>query len=301
MKSIKEGMVEKNSPLGAAADVIIYAVLFALMFCAVIPMWHTLMASLSDGQMLVAHEGIAWTWLTGDGKPNFDGYARTLKYADFAIVKSYFTTLLYVAGNVAFGLIINIIGGYVIYRGPKLAPFFTILLMFTMLFGGGMVPTYMVIKNLHMTGTPLALMLPSCTNAMFLIMEMNAFKQVPKSTVESAELDGAGHFTVMFRILLPQAKGLTIVTVINTAIMSWNSWFEASIYVPQSREFWPLQLWIKQIVADNSNILTTAYPDWNRYLVSYCVILVATLPVLIAMPFAQKQLQKGALLGAVKE
>ena len=177
----------------------------------------------------------------------------------------------------------------------------TLFFVVSLMFNGGTVPTYMVIRTLGMTGTIWSLILPGCTNAMFIMMTMNAYKQVPYSTIESAELDGAGHFTIMFKILLPQAMGLVTVCMINTAILSWNSWFEASIYVPSNKEIWPLQLWIRQIVADNESILQAATPDWNKYLVSYCVIIIATLPVLIAMPFAQKQLQKGSLLGAVKE
>ena len=269
----KEGMVVHPGPGERVADVIIIAILVLCMFIAIVPMWHTVMVSLSDGQLVIAHEGILWKWLTGDGSINLAGYERTIDYSNYAIIKSYGITLLYVVGNVVFGLMFN----------------------------GGTVPTYMVIRTLGMTGTIWSLILPGCTNAMFIMMTMNAYKQVPYSTIESAELDGAGHFTIMFKILLPQAMGLITVCMINTAILSWNSWFEASIYVPSNKEIWPLQLWIRQIVADNESILQAATPDWNKYLVSYCVIIIATLPVLIAMPFAQKQLQKGSLLGAVKE
>ena len=296
----KDGMVEHPGFGERVADVLIWILLAACMCACIGPMWHTLMASLSDGQLLIAHDGVAWKWITADGRPNLDGYAKTISYSDFAILKSYAVTILYVVGNVVFGLIINVIGAYVLYRAPKAAPALTLFILFTMMFNGGVVPTYMVVRKLGMTGTPLSLMLPGCTNAMFLILVMNGFKQVPESTVESAELDGAGHFTIMFRILLPQAMGLTTVSMINTAILSWNAWFEASIYVTSNREWWPLQLWIKQIVADNANVINAATPDWSKYLVSYCVILVSTIPVLVAMPFAQKQLQKGALLGAVK-
>lgn len=296
----KEGMVEHPRLGERIADCVIILFLGICMFICIVPMWHTLMASLSDGQQLIAHTGIAWKWVTAEGGPNLAGYAKTLNYSDFAIIKSYGVTLMYVAGNVLAGLVINVIGAYVIYRRPKAAPALTLYVMFTLMFSGGVVPTYMVVRALHMTGTPWSLILPGCTNAMFIVMVMNAFRQVPESTVESAELDGAGHFTIMFQILLPQARGLTVVTMINTAILSWNSWFDASIYVPNSKEWWPLQLWIKQIVADNASILNATTPDWDKYLVSYCVILVATIPVLAAMPFAQKQLQKGSLLGAVK-
>jgi putative aldouronate transport system permease protein len=297
----KDGMVVHPGVGERIADVVIWAVLILCMFIAIVPMWHTVMTSLSDGQLVIAHNGILWKWLTQDGEINWEGYKKTLNYSNFAIVRSYGITLVYVVGNVLLGLVMNVIAGYCLFRKSKLNTFMTLFILFTMMFSGGTVPTYMVIRKLGMTGTIWSLIVPSCTNAMFIVMTMNAYKQVPYSTVESAELDGAGHFTIMFKILLPQAMGLITVCMINTAIMTWNAWFEASIYVPATKAIWPLQLWIKQIVADNESILQAATPDWNKYLVSYCVIIVATVPVLLCMPFAQKQLQKGSLMGAVKE
>lgn len=296
----KGGMVVHPGPGERVADVIIWIILLLCMFACIVPMWHTLMASLSEGNLLIAHEGVAWKWITGSGSPNWEGYAKTINYNNYAILKSYGITILYVVGQVVFGLVINVIAAYVIYRAPKASPFLMLFIIISMMFNGGTVPTYMVIRKLGMTGGPWAMILPGCTNAMFVIMALNAYKQVPVATVESAELDGAGHFTIMFRILLPQAMGLITVTMINTAILAWNAWFNAMLYVPTAKEWWPLQLWIKQIVADNAVMTTATVPDWNRYLVSFCVILISTIPVLICMPFAQKQLQKGSLLGAVK-
>lgn len=299
-KITKTGMVEHPSPSERVGDFGIRVFLLLCMFACVIPLWHTLMASLSDGQMLVAHSGILWKWITTDGMPNFAGYAKTINYSNMAVIKSYGITLGYVVANVVIGLIINVIGAYVLYRRPKAVGFLTLFFIISMMFNGGTVPTYMVVHKLGLTKTPLSMILPSCTNAMFLIMVLNGFKQVPEETIQSAELDGAGHFTIMFRVLLPQAMGLTMVTVINQAILTWNAWFEASIYVTSEKSLWPLQLWIRQLVADNADIMSASVPDWDKYLVPYCVIIIATLPVLIAMPFGQKQLQKGALVGAVK-
>ena len=239
-QKISSGPVMNGGRLGLLADVLIWAVLFVCMFIAIIPMWHTLMCSLSDGQLLQASEGIRWSWLTSDGTPNMAGYIKTVNYSDHAILRSYAVTLLYVAGNVLFGLIINVTGGYVLYRKPKAYNVMTIFIMLTMMFSGGMIPLYMVVRKLGLTGSPFSLMLPGCTNAMFVIVEMNAFNQVPASTVEAAEIDGASHFTIMFRILLPQALGLTVVNIINTAIIAWNAWFDASIYIPNVRDWWPL-------------------------------------------------------------
>lgn len=300
-KRYREGRVEHPSVGGWIADIIIIAVLFAIMFVCVIPMWHTLMASLSDGKLLEAHDGIAWWWVTADGSWNLGGYIKTLTYQDYAILKSYLVTLMYVASHVVCGLIINVIGGYVLSRKTKLGKFLTLFVILTVMFNGGVIPTFIVVRSLGMVGTPLSLMIPGCTNGMFVILVMNAFRQVPESTVEAARIDGAGHFRVMFRIMLPQAWGLTLVTMINTGIMTWNSWYTAAIYVPTQTEWWPLQIWIKQMVADNADITNVINPDWNKYLVSFCVIIVSTLPILLAMPFLQKKLQKGTLAGAVKE
>lgn len=291
----------RSSGLGIVADVIIVVILVAAMFICVIPLWHTLMASLSDGQLLSSRSGMLWWWVTEDGRPNLEGYLKTLNYSDFAILKSYGITILYVLGNVAFGLVVNVTGGYVLSRETKLRSALTIFIVFTMIFSGGTIPTYMVIRKLGLLGTPWSLILPSCTNAMFVVMGANAFRSVPASTIEAARLDGAGEFRIMFSVMLPQAKGLFIVSAINTAIIAWNAWFEASIYVTSKSSLWPLQIWIRQLIGDMGDFAMQTNPDWNGYLVSYCVIVISMIPILAVMPFVQKQLQKGSLAGAVKE
>ncbi len=295
-RAYHDGMVDKPTAGGIIADILIIVFTILCMFVCIVPVWHTLMSSVSDGLLLMTNEGVAWKWL---GKFNLGGY-RYL-FADSSIVRGYINTLIYVLGNVAFGLVVNVLGGYVLSRPTKLKGFLTAFLMFTMMFSGGTVPTYMVVRSLGMTGTVWALILPGCTNAMFVVLMMNAFRMVPESTVEAAQLDGAGHLTIMFRIMLPQAMGIGMVTIINTAILAWNAWFDASIYVTGQRELWPLQLWVKQIVANNQEFLNYTNPDYDRYLIQYAVIIGATMPILIAMPFFQKQLQKGSLAGAIKE
>ena len=175
------------------------------------------------------------------------------------------------------------------------------MVTFTMLFSGGLIPTYMVLKTLDMVGTRWALLIPGCTNAFFMILMLNGYRNVPEATVESARIDGAGHIRILFRIMLPQASSMLVVTILNTVILQWNSWFPASIYVTNQRELWPLQLWIKQMVAENSEILKASNPDYNRWLIQYAVIIAATLPVLVALPFFQKKLERGMLIGSVKE
>jgi putative aldouronate transport system permease protein len=196
---------------------------------------------------------------------------------------------------------LEVIAGYVLSRKVRIKNFLSIFILFTMMFSGGLVPTFMVIKKLGMVGTMWSLIIPGSTNAAFIFIMMNAFLQVPESTVEAAEIDGAGHFTLMFRIMLPQALSLTTVIVLNSVLLQWNSWYAASIYVATNRSLWPLQLWIKQIVAQNTEFLNTTNPDYNRYLIQYAVITLATYPILIVFPFFLKYIEKGVLLGGVKE
>lgn len=293
---MRDGMVDKPSALGVAADVLILLFTLACMFACVIPVWHTLMCSFSDGMALMSAEGVRWKWI---GDFNLGGYRYM--FADASIVRGYLNTLLYVLGNVGLGLVVNVLGGYALSQPSRLQKPLTLFLLMTMMFSGGIVPTYMVVRTLGMTNTIWSLIVPCCTNAMFVVLMTNAFRMVPESTVEAARIDGAGHLTLMFRVMLPQAMGLGMVCVINTAILSWNAWFEASIYVTGSPELWPLQLWVKQLVANNQEFLNFTNPDYDRYLIQYAVIIGATMPILLAMPFFQKRLQKGTLMGAVKE
>lgn len=258
-------------------------------------MWHVLMSSFSDGRTLFASEGLV---LFPKGGINLGGYL--LMFKDSGILRSYAVTIIYVAATTLCGLVLNVLGGYVLSQPSKLRGLLMGVMMFSIMFNGGLIPTYMVNEKLGLVGSPLAVIIPGCTNAMFVVMMMNAYLQVPRETVEAARIDGAGHISVMFQVMLPQAKGMALVTMVNTALGAWNDWFSASIYLPRQRELWPLQLVIRDLVARNQDFLNYANPDYNRYLIQYVVIVLATLPVLLLLPFFIKKLEDNMVLGAVK-
>ena len=265
-------------------------------FCCLVPLWHVLISSVSDGQALLAHDGVV-LWPVGG--TTLDGYRYVFR--DSRVLQGYGNTLIYVIGQMGLGLALNVLGGYVLSRKPKLAPVLTLILMFTMMFSGGTVPAYMNLRNLGMTGTRWALIIPGCTNAMFIMLGVRAFSSVPEATVEAAKLDGAGHLRIMIQVMLPQCMGLLSVALINTGILAWNAWFEASIYVTTQQDLWPLQLWVRQIASESTDFLNYANPDYSRYLIQFVVIVIATLPILVIFPFFQKTLEKGMMAGAVKE
>lgn len=288
-------MIENPSVGDRIADIVIIAVCGLIALCSVIPMWHVLMSSFSDGRSLLAHKGLV-LWPVGDATA--DGYVHIFK--DASIVRGYLNSIIYTVGATALGFIIAAMSGYALSRDTRLRTPMILFLTATVLFGGGMVPTYMVIKALGWVETPWALIIPGCTNSMFMIMMMNAFRQVPHEMYEAARIDGAGHVKTMWRIMLPQAMNLGSVIILNSVVGQWNSWLPASIYVPQSRKLWPLQLVINQITAQNEDFLKTSNPDYSRYLIQYAVIIAAIAPIIILFPFFQDKLEKGVIGGGIK-
>lgn len=290
------GMVANTSIGSRIADWIILVAVIFLAFICVLPMWHTVMSSLSDPFELLAHEGFVFYPLGG---ATLEGYK--LVFRDASILKGYANTIYYTIATTGIGFVLNVLGGYALSRQTKLKSAMSIFLVISMMFSGGMIPTYMVMNELGLVGTEWAIILPEATMAMYVIVGMNAFSTVSESTVEAARIDGAGHFRVMFQIMLPQCFSLFVITILNTFVGSWNSWISASIYVPFDRDKWPVQLWIQQMVQENQNFLQSANPDYNTYLIQFCVIVAAVLPILVMFPFFQKHLEAGSVTGGVKE
>lgn len=288
-------MVETPTVGDRIVDVIVYTLCALVAFCSVVPMWHVLMSSVSDGKTLLAHEGLV---ILPVGGFTLDGFKLIFKNA--SVIQGFTNSILYTVGSTGLGFLLATVTGYALSRQSKLKPIVTMLIMFTMLFSGGMVPTYMVVRALGWVGTPWALIVPGCTNAMFMIMMMNSFNGVPREMYEAATIDGAGHWRTMFQVALPQAMNLGYVIILNSVVSQWNSWLPASIYVPNKKSLWPLQLWIQQITADNANFLNSANPDYSRYLIQFAVIVAATAPIVIAFPFFQDKLEKGVIAGGIK-
>ena len=290
------GMVEKNGVGGWIAGILIYAFLVLMMFICIIPLWYSLVASFSDGFTLYNTDGMIWLPV---GKWNLKGYAHV--FATDQVFLGYGNTLLYVVSATLLGFVLNVLAGYVLSRDTRYRGIMIMIVMFTMMFGGGLIPTYIVMKALGFVNNPLAIIIPTCTNAYFMILMMNAYLSVPQSTVEAAQLDGAGHFRLMFQICLPQCMSIATVVLLYSVVFQWNSWFQAYVYLSSAKEWWPLQLVVNNMIAENTNFMQSGNIDYSRYLIQYGLVVVATIPILCAFPFFQKYIEKGAVLGGVKE
>lgn len=295
-------MVEKLKPSRVVFNVLNYGFMILFAFICIVPIWHVIMASISDPRLLMSASGIIWTPL---GDITFDGYG--LVFQNKSVLIGYANTLLYVVWNTVVGTLFTVIAGYLVSRKDfKMAKPLMYFILVTMMFSGGLIPTYQVIRALGLINTRWALMLPGLLNAFYITMMKSAFEQLSESYEESAKLDGAGPLTIMFKILAPLVKANIAVIAMFTVVTQWNSWYTASIYLPAERDLWPLQLFMREILIKNDTAALISgsdvgsVADYTSNLVKYCVVVVGTLPVLCAYPFAQKYFVKGVTLGGVK-
>lgn len=295
-------MIEKLTPSRILFNIFNYGFMLAFGFVCVVPIWHVAMASISDPRLLMSNAGLLLKPL---GKVTMAGYKMVLTNQNILI--GYRNTLLYVLATSVIMVLGSLVGGYLLSRKNfKLALPLTLFIMFTMMFGGGLIPSYMVTKSLGMINTPWAVILPGSINAFYIMMMKSAFEQLPGAYEESATIDGAGPLRILFQILTPLLKATVAVIIMFNVIMQWNSWFNASIYLPKRRDLWPLALFMREVLINNdTSKMATAQDaesasDFVSNLVKYCVTIVGTLPILCAYPFAQKYFVTGVQMGGVK-
>ena len=295
-------MIEKTTPSRVLFNIFNYGIMAAFAVICIAPLWHVAMASLSNPRMLVASSGILWKPL---GEITFKGYELVFRNGN--IMSGYANTLLYVSWHAVVGTFATLLAGFLVSRPHfKLQLPLLLFIMFTMMFSGGLIPTYQVQRMLGFINNKWAMMIPGMMNAFYIIMIKSAFDQLSPSYEESAKLDGAGPLTILFRILTPLILPSLAVVVMFSVVMQWNSWYPASIYLPRARQDWPLQLFMREVLVQNNTAKITsgmdaaAKADLTSNLVKYCVSIVGTLPILVAYPFAQKYFVKGVTLGGVK-
>jgi putative aldouronate transport system permease protein len=183
---------------------------------------------------------------------------------------------------------------------------YTFLVMFTMLFSGGVVPMYLLMKNLHLIDNRLVYILPLLTSAFNVVIVKNFFQQLPESLAESAKIDGANEFRILFSIYMPLSKPVLATLALWTAVTHWNMWFDALIYI-NSDSKQVLQTFLQRVVIDSSTALIekgVVNPDVTQFTpetVKAATVVVTMLPVLLIYPFIQKYFVKGIVLGGVKE
>lgn len=182
----------------------------------------------------------------------------------------------------------------------------TFIIVFTMLFGGGMVPGYLLIKKLGFINTIWALVVPGMLGAFNIIIVKNFFQSLPESFVESARMDGAGEWRILFHIYIPLSKPVLATVALWSAVGHWNAWFDAVLYITDDRKQ-VLQTFLQRIVIESGTqmmelgITDTSVLQFTGETIKAATIIVTILPIICVYPFVQKYFVKGIMLGGVKE
>lgn len=282
-------------------DIVNVLIMFILAFIMFYPLWHVVTASLSNNNLLMSHRGLLFAPLD----ININSYKMVFKNP--MIITGYANTIFIVLTSVTLNIILTALGAYflsrknVFWRNPIM-----FLIIFTMYFSGGLIPNYLLIsKTLNLSNSFLSLILPTAITTYNLIIMRTSFAAVPDSLEESAKLDGASHFTILFRIVLPLSMAVVAVLILYYAVSHWNAWFNASIYIRERKKY-PLQLILREILINNDTTVMTQ-GDFGvgeeasiGETIKYAVIVVATLPILCVYPYLQKYFVKGVMIGSLK-
>ena len=279
---------------------VVNTIMLALIgFACFAPMWHVLCCSISDPTVL-AREGGFHLWPVAPF--SLTGYQAVLSYRNIAV--GYMNTIFYVVVGTALNLALTIVAAYVLSRKRFLpGRVIMLLLTFTMLFNGGLIPTYLVYVRLGLINTRLAVLLSTAFNVFNMVILRTSFQGIPEALEESARLDGANDLVILTRIILPLSKASVAVITLFVAVTIWNSWFTSAIY-QMDRNMWPIQMFLREVLINNSQKSLEAGAKASamelQILVKYAIIVVATLPILCIYPFVQKYFVKGVLIGSVK-
>lgn len=271
-----------------------------LCFVTLYPFLYVLFASLSDPTEMARFRGMLF-YPKGF---NLEAYKAVMDNP--MILTGYRNTIFYVAGGTAINLLMTTLGAYALSRrNVYFSNSIMFMIVITMVFNGGLIPTFLLVNSLGMLDTPWALLLPGAVSSFNLIIMRTAFQAVPVSLEESARIDGANDWTIMSRIIVPLSMPVIAVMILWYAVGHWNSYFSALIYL-RDRDLFPLQLVLREILISNStDSMTTDAAASDRLdigiTIKYATIIISTLPILCLYPFLQKYFVHGVLIGALKE
>ena len=293
-------MITKRTNAERAFSVVNTIILTAIMVVCLYPIWHVVMASVSDNTEIMRYQGIL-LWPKG-----FDLGAYNVVFQNPAVLRGYLNTIFVVVVGSAINVIMTSLAAYILSRKDfMLTKPLMIMIVITMYFSGGLIPFYFTVKGAGLDGSLWALIIPTVINTYYLIILKTAFLSIPDSLEEAAKVDGARHIGILFKIVFPLSMPTIAVLILYYGVDHWNEWFNAMIFLRTEREKYPLQLVLREILLQNTMADSAVINNDNRpdigETVKYALIVVSTLPILCVYPFLQKYFVKGVLVGSVKE
>lgn len=285
--------------------VVINIVMLFLMLITLYPFLYVLFASFSDP---VEFGKVSGKILLHPAGFSLRGYAQVLKYEN--IWTGFRNTIFYVVVGTTLSMFITILGAYVLSRKKlMLKKPIMLFVIFPMYFGGGMVPTFLLVQKLGLTNTVWAMIIPGMLSVYNMIVLRTSFESVPASLYEAAEIDGCNQWSMLWRITLPLSKAALATITLFYAVGKWGEWYNALVYLQKRRDLYPLQMFLRELLVQQEDMdalmQKVSQQQADAYLlkeiVKYATIIVTTIPILLVYPFLQKYFVKGVLVGGVKE
>lgn len=282
-------------------DIVNVVLCAIILFLVLYPIYFVIIASVSDARAVNA--GTVFLWPKG-----FDIIAYKMVFRDEMIVRGYINSLIYMVLGTSFNLVLTIMAAYPLSRRDlKGRGIFMAIIMFTMFFGGGLIPTFLVMNQLGMINTIWGVIFPGAISVYnTMVMRTYFINSIPYELQEAAQVDGCRNSGLLFKIILPLSKPIIAVMVLFYGVGHWNSWFNALIYLNDT-EMFPLQLVLRSILIQNEqsqDMMAELDTLGDRVMlaetIKYALIIVATLPMMILYPFLQRYFVKGVMVGAVK-
>lgn len=281
-------------------DVVVYFLVAILLLATLYPLIYVFSMSISDP--LAAARGDVWLFPVGF---SLTSIKRVL--SDQEVLRYYWNTIRYTVMATVCHVIVTALAAYPLSRPEfRMRKAVTKFIMLTMFFGGGTIPTYIVVSNfLGLYGNPWVMVILGLTNAYHIMIAKNFFASLPGELIESARIDGAAEFHTFWKIVLPLSKPVLAVVALYKAIAVWNGYFNAMLYLPD-KKLQPLSMYIRKVIMQNniSSLLDGEAISADVLLSSlqlkYSVILVSVLPMICMYPFLSKYFQKGLMVGSVK-
>lgn len=279
-----------------------YTCMFLLCVVMLYPLWHVAMSSISDPILLFAERGFR---IIPIGNITLKGYDLVLGNPNIAT--GFMNTAYYVGVRTALSMIITIMAAYVLSRkGLYWNSFISKFIIFTLYFQGGLIPFFLMVRGMGLMNNRWAIILPVLVSTWNLIIMRTAFAGVPDSLIESAKIDGASDFRIVWTIVVPVAQATVAVIALFYAVSMWNTWFNPSIFLTD-RALWPIQVILREILMEHAVASMAQFgavgqteQQMYRLLIQYCTIMVATVPILLVYPFLQRYFISGVMIGSIK-
>ena len=292
----------RDTPTDRTFNIINTTVVTVFFFAVAYPLVYVISASFSSSVAVI--QGKVWLWPVGF---NLEGYKAVFRHE--MILSGYANSLFYMTAGTAVNVVLTLMAAYALSRKDLVdRNLFMVLFVFTMMFNGGVIPTYLLVRSLGLIDTRAAMILPLAIGAWHVIIARTFFAStIPQELLEASRMDGCSDLRFLWSVVLPLSGPIIAVITLFYAVQHWNQFFQALLYLRDQTKY-PLQLILRDILVENAmeadvtglDVESMVEKQQRRELIKFSLIVVASAPLLILYPFLQRYFVQGIMVGSIK-